>query len=100
MTTARTRAIPAGPQMRELGPTTRCSPKVVQPSLSSGASNSRPLATSTPGIRHNCERGQHPEHKRPEPTEDQWERGSVDPILNLLRKHSWNSKGRSTMGKN
>uniref|UniRef100_A0A0D3FBX3 Uncharacterized protein n=1 Tax=Oryza barthii TaxID=65489 RepID=A0A0D3FBX3_9ORYZ len=77
-----------------------CSPKVVQPSLSSGASNSRPLATSTPGIRHNCERGQHPEHKRPEPTEDQWERGSVDPILNLLRKHSMELKRKINMGKN
>ncbi|TVU27779.1 hypothetical protein EJB05_19280, partial [Eragrostis curvula] len=65
------------------------------------ASNSRPQATSAPGEREKeivelfkrvqaqlRARGKSREDKKPEPAKVQGERGSVDSLLNLLRKHS------------
>ncbi|KAK3159412.1 hypothetical protein QOZ80_2AG0149800 [Eleusine coracana subsp. coracana] len=65
------------------------------------ASNSRPQATSAPGEREKeivelfkrvqaqlRARGKSREDKKPEPAKVQGERGSVDSLLKLLRKHS------------
>ncbi|CAM0942871.1 unnamed protein product [Alopecurus aequalis] len=72
------------------------------------ASNSRPQATSTPGEREKeivelfkrvqtqlRTRGKGREDKKPEPAKSQGERGSVDSLLNLLRKHSVDQRRKS-----
>ncbi|KQK01268.1 SAP-like protein BP-73 [Brachypodium distachyon] len=73
------------------------------------ASNSRPQATSTPGEREKeivelfkrvqaqlRARGKGREDKKPEPAKSQGERGSVDSLLNLLRKHSVDQRRKGT----
>uniref|UniRef100_A0ACD5ZIB0 Uncharacterized protein n=1 Tax=Avena sativa TaxID=4498 RepID=A0ACD5ZIB0_AVESA len=72
-------------------------------------SNSRPQATSTPGEREKeivelfkrvqaqlRARGKGREDKKPEPAKSQGERGSVDSLLNLLRKHSVDQRRKSS----
>ncbi|CAL5056375.1 unnamed protein product [Urochloa decumbens] len=73
------------------------------------ASNSRPQATSAPGEREKeivelfkrvqaqlRARGKGREDKKPEPTKVQGERGSVDSLLKLLRKHSVDQRRKSS----
>jgi hypothetical protein len=73
------------------------------------ANNSRPQATSAPGEREKeivelfkrvqaqlRARGKTREDKKPEPTKLQGERGSVDSLLKLLRKHSVDQRRKST----
>ncbi|KAG8051111.1 hypothetical protein GUJ93_ZPchr0009g1693 [Zizania palustris] len=73
------------------------------------ASNSRPQATSVPGEREKeivelfkrvqaqlRARGKGREEKKPEPAKAQGERGSVDSLLNLLRKHSVDQRRKSS----
>ncbi|KAG2654817.1 SAP-like protein BP-73 isoform X3 [Panicum virgatum] len=73
------------------------------------ASNSRPQATSAPGEREKeivelfkrvqaqlRARGKSREHKKPEPAKVQGERGSVDSLLKLLRKHSMDQRRKSS----
>ncbi|XP_044952662.1 SAP-like protein BP-73 [Hordeum vulgare subsp. vulgare] len=72
-------------------------------------SNSRPHATSAPGEREKeivelfkrvqaqlRARGKGREDKKPEPAKSQGERGSVDSLLNLLRRHSVDQKRKSS----
>jgi hypothetical protein len=72
-------------------------------------SNSRPQATSAPGEREKeivelfkrvqtqlRSRGKGREDKKPEPAKSQGERGSVDSLLNLLRKHSVDQRRKSS----
>ncbi|KAF0911749.1 hypothetical protein E2562_011745 [Oryza meyeriana var. granulata] len=72
-------------------------------------SNSRPQATSVPGEREKeivelfkkvqaqlRARGKGREEKKPEPAKAQGERGSVDSLLNLLRKHSVDQRRKSS----
>ncbi|XP_040383460.1 SAP-like protein BP-73 [Oryza brachyantha] len=72
-------------------------------------SNSRPQATSVPGEREKeivelfkrvqsqlRARGKGRDEKKPEPTKAQGERGSVDSLLNLLRKHSVDQRRKSS----
>ena len=72
-------------------------------------SNSRPQATSAPGEREKeivelfkrvqtqlRARGKGREDKKPEPAKSQGERGSVDSLLNLLRKHSVDQRRKSS----
>uniref|UniRef100_A0A0D9XA88 Rho termination factor-like N-terminal domain-containing protein n=1 Tax=Leersia perrieri TaxID=77586 RepID=A0A0D9XA88_9ORYZ len=72
-------------------------------------SNSRPQATSIPGEREKeivelfkrvqaqlRARGKGREEKKPEPAKSQGERGSVDSLLNLLRKHSVDQRRKSS----
>uniref|UniRef100_A0ACD5Z9K6 Uncharacterized protein n=1 Tax=Avena sativa TaxID=4498 RepID=A0ACD5Z9K6_AVESA len=71
--------------------------------------NSRPQATSAPGEREKeivelfkrvqaqlRARGKGREDKKPEPAKSQGERGSVDSLLNLLRKHSVDQRRKSS----
>ncbi|CAO2040284.1 unnamed protein product [Urochloa humidicola] len=73
------------------------------------ASNSRPQATSAPGEREKeivelfkrvqaqlRARGKSREDKKPEPAKVQGERGSVDSLLKLLRKHSVDQRRKSS----
>ncbi|XP_062220662.1 SAP-like protein BP-73 isoform X2 [Phragmites australis] len=73
------------------------------------ASNSRPQATSAPGDREKDmvelfkrvqaqlrARGKSREDKKPEPAKMQGERGSVDSLLKLLRKHSVDQRRKSS----
>lgn len=73
------------------------------------ASNSRPQATSAPGEREKeivelfkrvqaqlRARGKSREDKKPEPAKMQGERGSVDSLLKLLRKHSVDQRRKSS----
>ncbi|KAL6634625.1 hypothetical protein ACP70R_027296 [Stipagrostis hirtigluma subsp. patula] len=73
------------------------------------ASNSRPHATSAPGEREKeivelfkkvqaqlRARGKGREDKKPEPAKVQGERGSVDSLLKLLRKHSVDQRRKSS----
>ncbi|KAG0535387.1 hypothetical protein BDA96_04G362200 [Sorghum bicolor] len=73
------------------------------------ASNSRPQATSAPGEREKeivelfkrvqaqlRARGKGREDKKPEPAKVQGERGSVDSLLKLLRKHSVDQRRKSS----
>lgn len=72
-------------------------------------SNSRPQATSAPGEREKeivelfkrvqtqlRARGKGREEKKPEPAKSQGERGSVDSLLNLLRKHSVDQRRKNS----
>ncbi|XP_047078504.1 SAP-like protein BP-73 [Lolium rigidum] len=72
-------------------------------------SNSRPQATSVPGEREKeivelfkrvqtqlRARGKGREDKKPEPAKSQGERGSVDSLLNLLRKHSVDQRRKTS----
>ncbi|OEL23731.1 SAP-like protein BP-73 [Dichanthelium oligosanthes] len=73
------------------------------------ASNSRPQATSAPGEREKeivelfkrvqaqlRARGKSREDKKPEPAKVQGERGSVDSLLKLLRKHSVDQRRKTS----
>ena len=57
----------------------------------------RRLWSSLKGFNHSCElRGKGREDKKPEPAKVQGERGSVDSLLKLLRKHSVDQRRKSS----